>query len=200
MDRIYPQRPLPLRRVSYRRDGETSRRHCSLSIQVRTVIFDRSSSRGCPFDVRGIDEHDTTEMAGGIKVETPPAVPPSGPCALTTSINISLIPGELDSASLISRDRPGSSRSAIDIRRFNLFRGSSTGRAQGYYELSRVDGPALLRRYCSIDLSGLVRDYERILARLAGHHARGPGAPSRSGDGCRGYCAAQLGGRPDRGF
>jgi hypothetical protein len=42
-----------------------------LSIQVRTVIFDRSSSRGCPFDVRGIDEHDTTEMAGGIAVETP---------------------------------------------------------------------------------------------------------------------------------
>lgn len=37
MDRIYPQCPLPLRRVSYRRDGERSRRRCSLSIQVRTV-------------------------------------------------------------------------------------------------------------------------------------------------------------------
>jgi hypothetical protein len=107
-----------------------------LSIQVRTVIFDRSSSRGCPFDVRGIDEHDTTEMAGGIAVETPPALPPSGPCALTASINISLIPGELHSASPISRDRPGSSRSAIDIRRFNLFRGSFTGHVESLRILS----------------------------------------------------------------
>jgi len=46
-------------------------------------------------------------------------------------------------------------------------------------------------RYRSIDLSVLVRDYERVLPRLAGHHVRGPSAPSRSGDGCCGYWPAQ---------
>ena len=77
--------------------NETLHRFYTLSIQVRTLSFDRSTGVVCLFDDECVDEHDVTERAPGITAETPPAFPPSDPTHSITSIRTGIwgVPGAL---------------------------------------------------------------------------------------------------------